>query len=119
MRTGEDKKQESGKGIGICYRCGYCCRGQVIVPRYAGSDLSPQHLDALTARKGADYTAEYMEENTMFAGDNCPWLETNEDGLTTSCTAYERRSAVCRMHNSDGECLVGMMVMRQYGRLTG
>ena len=106
----EDGAMPTGK----CYRCGYCCQG-CLVPKYADSDLNPAHLDFLALRFGNDYAQRYAKENSILAIDRCPWLATNQDGITTSCTAYERRSAVCRMHNSDVDCLVGYMVMRQYG----
>jgi len=101
-----------------CYRCGYCCGGASLrVPKYVDSDLSPAYLDSLATRYGDVYARRYAEENAMAAGDTCPWLTTEPDGIATSCGAYERRSAVCRLHNSNTDCTIGYMVMRQYGRV--
>jgi len=99
---------------GKCYRCGYCCAG-CLVPKDEASDLSPDYLDSLKRIHGEDFAAGYAKENSISAGDRCRWLAINPDGRTTSCTAYARRSAVCRKHNADAECLIGFMVMRQYG----
>ena len=102
--------------MGKCYRCGYCCGG-CLVPKDEDSNLDPAYLDSLALAFGRDYSARYAEDNAVRAGDRCQWLSVNPDGITTSCSAYERRSGVCRKHNADTDCLTGYMVMRQYGAL--
>lgn len=83
-----------------CLRCGYCCKNHFcIVPKYENSDLSPEFLEAVTA--------DYIDENTVEQGPICKWLTVDELGLHT-CSAYARRSSMCRDHNTEfKKCLMG------------
>ena len=107
------------KGTGTCYRCGYCCRGQFLVPKDEEADLNPAFLATLALLHGDAFAAGYEAAHSRLAGDECPWLTANPDGMTTSCRAYERRPLICRVHNADTACVVGYMVMRQYGCFGG
>ena len=117
MRSSHDCWKVKMK-TGVCYRCGFCC-AKILVPKDENSNLDPEYLEALADKHGAEFAKKYAEENSTSAGDRCPWLMDNPDGFTTTCGAYERRSYTCRMHNSDGECVVGLLVMSQYGFLNG
>ncbi|MCL1848226.1 MAG: YkgJ family cysteine cluster protein [Clostridiales bacterium] len=99
---------------GKCYRCGYCCGG-CLVPKDDESDLSPYHLASLASEYGEAYARAYAREHSVPAGERCPWLMTNPDGVTTSCSVYDKRSAVCRMHNANADCTIGSIVMKAYG----
>jgi len=90
--------------IQYCLRCGLCCKGQNIrVPRFEHSDLSPACLARILKAGGQPALVAYVKENSMGQGDRCLWLKDNED-RTTTCTAYDRRSAACRDFNTDGGC---------------
>lgn len=84
-----------------CLRCGYCCKGYLcFVPKYETSNLSPEFLKTVDEN--------YINENIEEQGSVCKWLIVDERGLHT-CSAYERRSSMCRDHNSlTKRCLVGL-----------
>ena len=87
-----------------CLRCGHCCKGYLcFVPKYETSNLSPEFLETLNGDSLDDYINENIEEQ----GSVCKWLTVDVQGLH-SCSAYERRSSMCRDHNSLSKiCRIG------------
>jgi len=84
-----------------CLRCGHCCKGYLcFVPKYETSNLSPEFLETVNE--------DYINDNIAEQGDVCKWLTVDERGLHT-CLAHDRRSSMCRDHNSlVGKCLIGI-----------
>jgi len=87
-----------------CLRCGHCCKGYLcFVPKYETSNLSPDFLETIDE----DHLDDYINENIEEQGDVCKWLTVEERGLHHSCS-YERRSSMCRDHNSLSKiCRIG------------
>ena len=87
-----------------CLRCGHCCKSYLcFVPKYEISNLSPDFLETVNEDSLEDYINENIEEQ----GSICKWLTVDERGLH-SCSAYERRSSMCRDHNSLSKiCRIG------------
>ena len=89
-------KNETGTQPIKCFRCGACCKNfNAIVPKNKRSDLSPAFLEALEKKRGYDRMMKYIDGNSVLYGERCKWLKDEKDGSTT-CLAYERRSADCR-----------------------
>jgi len=88
-----------------CLRCGHCCKDYLcFVPKYETSNLSPEFLETIDEDRLDDYINENIEEQ----GSACKWLTVDKLGLH-SCLAYDRRSSMCRDHNSlIGKCLIGI-----------
>jgi len=87
-----------------CLRCGHCCKGYLcFVPKYEISNLSPDFIETINK----DHLDYYINVNIEEQGDICKWLVVDGRGLH-GCSAYERRSSMCRDHNSlIGICRIG------------